>query len=53
MRSFVVYVWRGDYHIAVANVTDDKFLAELKKWIAEQDQYRLTIREPKLGPEHT
>lgn len=51
MRSFIVYVWRGDYHIAVASVTDEKFLKAFQEWIAECGGYRLTIREVKLGPE--
>jgi hypothetical protein len=52
MCNVLVYVWRGDFHVAVLSVTNAKFLADLKAWIKEQDEYRLTIREMKLGPEH-
>jgi hypothetical protein len=49
--NVVVSVWRGESNVAVCSVTDGKFLAELKRW-AERQDYKLTSREIKLGPEH-
>jgi hypothetical protein len=49
--NVVVSVWRGDTNLAVCSVTDEKFLAELKRW-AERQDYKLASREIKLGPEH-
>jgi hypothetical protein len=52
MRGILVYVWRGEYHSAVIHVTDEKFLAALKRWEKSQTEYKLTYRETRLGPEH-
>ena len=50
--SVTVYVWRGDYHVAVMSVTDKQFLADLEKLFERQKVYRLTFRETRIGPEH-
>jgi hypothetical protein len=52
MRSVVVGVWRGTHNVAVVSVSDEKFLADLKRWMAKQKDYELTFRENTLGPEH-
>jgi hypothetical protein len=52
MRSWLVYVWRGPSNVAVISTTDEKFLNAFKRWIEWQDDYKISIRESKLGPEH-
>jgi hypothetical protein len=44
-RPVLVGVWRGNYNVAVISVTDEKFLVELQRWIAEQKDYELTERK--------
>ena len=51
MRSVLVSVWRDGYNSAVISVTDEKFMAALKRWEKSQKEFRLTFRETKLGPE--
>jgi hypothetical protein len=52
VRSVLVYVSRDGFNCAVISITDEKFLAALKRWAKTQTEYRLTFRESKLGPEH-
>jgi hypothetical protein len=52
MRPVVVGVWRGDYNVAVISATDEKFLNDFRRWIEKREDYELSFRDSKLGPEH-
>ena len=53
MASYIVYVWaHNDLSVMVVSVEQKKVVDALKAWCIAQG-WRVTIREPKFGPEHT
>jgi hypothetical protein len=51
MSSYIVYVWDRDLSVMVVSVEQEQIVDALKTW-CETRGWRVTVREPRFGPEH-